>query len=277
MIPLLHDRAARAAAWLLAAAAACPLIATSTLAQAQPQAQVEAPSRARAPGKVSAIPAGAPEKVVTIQGISEYRLGNGLRVLLGPDSSRPMVTMNLVYQVGSRHEGPGEAGMAHLLEHMLFKGTEAHPDPKQEFSRRGMRWNGTTSYDRTNYYAQFTPGRQDQQWLLGWFADTMSNLRITADQLDGERPVVRNEMQSSENRPQRILYQQLMGAAYEFHPYGRTVIGTETDLAHVQPAQLEDFYHRYYRPDNAVLIITCLLYTSPSPRDKRQSRMPSSA
>jgi len=264
LIPLLHDRAARAAASLLSAALGCSLIAASALAQAQStaqpqaqsQAQIQAPSRAAAPGKVAAAPAAAPEKVVTVEGISEYRLDNGLRVLLGPDSARPMVTMNLVYQVGSRHEGPGEAGMAHLLEHMLFKGTEAHPDPKQEFSRRGMRWNGTTSYDRTNYYAQFTPGREDQQWLLGWFADTMNNLRITAEQLDGERPVVRNEMQSSENRPQRILYQQLMSAAYEFHPYGRTVIGTETDLAHVQPAQLEDFYHRYYRPDNAVLIIT---------------------
>jgi zinc protease len=119
-----------------------------------------------------------------------------------------------------------------------------------------MRWNGTTSYDRTNYYGQFLPDRADQQWMLGWFADTMSNLRITAEQLDGERPVVRNEMQSSENRPQRLLYQQLMSAAYQFHPYGRTVIGTESDLANVQPAQLQDFYHRYYRPDNAVLIVT---------------------
>ena len=119
--------------------------------------------------------------------------------------------MNLVYRVGSRHEGSGEAGMAHLLEHMLFKGTAAYPDPKKEFTERGMRWNGTTSYDRTNYYAQFTASPQDERWMLGWFADTMSNIRITAEQLDSERPVVRNEMQSSENRPQRLLFQQLMG------------------------------------------------------------------
>jgi zinc protease len=197
-----------------------------------------------------------PEKIITIEGITEYRLDNGLRVLLGPDDSKPTVTMNLVYRVGSRHEGAGEAGMAHLLEHMLFKGTEAVPDPKREFTDRGMRWNGTTSYDRTNYYAQFTAGQQDQEWLLRWFADTMSNVRITADKLDSERPVVRNEMQSSENRPQRVLQQQLMGTAYAFHPYGRSVIGTESDLAGVQPAQLQDFYRRYYRPDNAVLIVT---------------------
>ena len=197
-----------------------------------------------------------PEKVIAIEGITEYRLHNGLRALLGPDSSKPTVTMNMVYQVGSRHEGAGEAGMAHLLEHMLFKGTEAVPDPKSEFTRRGMHWNGSTSYDRTNYFARFAANERDQDWLLDWFADTMSNITITAQQLDGERPVVRNEMQSSENRPERMLHQQLMGTAYEFHPYGRTVIGNASDLASVQPAQLQSFYRRYYRPDNAVLIIT---------------------
>ena len=204
----------------------------------------------------AAAPLPPPEKIITIEGITEYRLQNGLRVLLGPDSSKPTVTMNLVYQVGSRHEGPGEAGMAHLLEHMLFKGTEAVADPKSAFTRRGMRWNGSTSYDRTNYYAHFAASQENQDWLLAWFADTMSNIRITAEQLDGERPVVRNEMQSSQNRPERMLHQQLMGTAYEFHPYGRTVIGNESDLAGVQPAQLQAFYQRYYRPDNAVLVIT---------------------
>lgn len=198
----------------------------------------------------------SPEKIITIEGITEYRLANGLRLLLGPDASKPTVTMNLVYQVGSRHEGAGEAGMAHLLEHMIFKGTEAVPDPKREFTDRGMRWNGTTSYDRTNYYAQFNADRRDQRWMLDWFADTMTHIRITADKLDSERPVVINEMQSSENRPQRVLQQQLMSTAYAFHPYGRTVIGNESDLAGVQPAQLQDFYRRYYRPDNAVLIVT---------------------
>ena len=201
---------------------------------------------------------------MTVEGVTEYRLANGLTVLLGPDASKPTMSINLVYRVGSRHEGPGEAGMAHLLEHMLFKGTEKTPDPKQEFARRGMRWNGTTSYDRTNYYAQFSASETDRDWMLGWLADTMTQVRITADRLDGERPVVRNEMQSSENRPQRVLYQQLMGAAYEFHPYGRAVIGNESDLNSVQPAQLQSFYHRYYRPDNAVLIVTGQFETAPT-------------
>src|SRR5690606_39077744 len=113
-------------------------------------AQASEPS-ARAATPVST----EPQKLATIAGVTEYLLPNGLRVLTSRDRSQPTVTMNLVYQVGSRHEGAGEAGMAHLLEHMLFKGTEATPDPKREFSRRGMRWNATTSYDRTNYFARF--------------------------------------------------------------------------------------------------------------------------
>ena len=244
-----------AAACLLSATAAFALTPRVATAQSEaPPAQAARPSNPSAAS--AALPPGEPEKIITVQGITEYRLGNGLRVLLGADGSKPTATMNLVYRVGSRHEGPGEAGMAHLLEHMLFKGTDAVPDPKREFTSRGMRWNGTTSYDRTNYYAQFTAGREDQEWMLAWFADTMKNIRITPAKLDGERPVVRNEMQSSENRPSRVLYQQLMGAAYEFHPYGRSVIGNESDLASVQPEQLQRFYERYYRPDNAVLIVT---------------------
>ncbi len=214
-------------------------------------AQASEPS-ARAATPVST----EPQKLATIAGVTEYLLPNGLRVLTSRDRSQPTVTMNLVYQVGSRHEGAGEAGMAHLLEHMLFKGTEATPDPKREFSRRGMRWNATTSYDRTNYFARFNHDVDHAAWLLGWFADTMSNVRIDAEKLDSERPVVRNEMQASENRPQQLLYQQLMSTAYDFHSYGRAVIGNVSDLANVRPQRLQAFYERYYRPDNAVLIVT---------------------
>ena len=197
-----------------------------------------------------------PQKIVTIAGVTEYLLPNGLRVLMSQDRSQPTVTMNLVYRVGSRHEGSGEAGMAHLLEHMLFKGTEATPYPKREFSRRGMRWNATTSYDRTNYFGRFNQNPDDAAWLLGWFADTMSTVRIDAQKLDSERPVVRNEMQASENRPQQLLYQQLMSTAYDFHSYGRPVIGSASDLDNVRASRLQAFYERFYRPDNAVLVVT---------------------
>src|SRR5690349_4525998 len=95
---------------------------------------------------------GAPQKVTAVEGITEYRLENGLQVLLYRDSSRPTVTVNLTVLVGSRHEGYGEAGMAHLLEHMLFKGTENHPKIFQLLTARGAQFNGSTSDDRTNYF-----------------------------------------------------------------------------------------------------------------------------
>ncbi|MDO5103261.1 MAG: pitrilysin family protein [Lautropia sp.] len=195
-------------------------------------------------------------EITQIAGITEYRLKNGLTVLLGPDESKPTITINLTYKVGSRQEGPGEAGMAHLLEHMLFKGTAKTPDPKKELTRRGIEWNGTTWYDRTNYFGEFNASDSTRDWMLGWLADTMTNIRIDAAKLKSERPVVINEMQAGENRPSTVLYQQLMNTAYGFHPYGRSVIGVESDLDTVSPANLQAFYQQYYRPDNAVLIIT---------------------
>src|SRR6516164_358261 len=97
-------------------------------------------------------PAAAPTKVASVEGITEYRLDNGLRVLLFPDPSRPKVTVNLTILVGSRHEGYGETGMAHLLEHMVFKGTPQHPDVPKALRDHGAEFNGSTWLDRTNYY-----------------------------------------------------------------------------------------------------------------------------
>ena len=93
--------------------------------------------------------------VTTVEGITEYQLENGLRVLLFPDPSKPQITVNITYMVGSRHEGYGETGMAHLLEHLLFQGTPNHPEITQELSERGAQPNGTTSVDRTNYFEIF--------------------------------------------------------------------------------------------------------------------------
>ena len=90
------------------------------------------------------------QKVVTVEGVTEYRLANGLRVLLFPDSSKPTITVNMTYLVGSRHEGYGETGMAHLLEHLMFKGSKNYPEPTKEFTRRGFKMNGSTWLDRTN-------------------------------------------------------------------------------------------------------------------------------
>jgi zinc protease len=204
----------------------------------------------------AAIPAGI-TKVTSVEGITEYRLDtNGLRILLAPDESKPTTTVNMTYLVGSRHENYGETGMAHLLEHMLFKGTPTMPNALGEFSKRGLQANGTTTVDRTNYYASFAANPDTLAWYLNWQADAMINASIKREDLDTEMTVVRNEMESGENNPFRILMQKMLSIAYQWHNYGKSTIGARTDVENVDISQLRAFYKTHYQPDNAVLIVT---------------------
>ena len=133
------------------------------------------------------------EQVTSVEGITEYRLQNGLGVLLFPDSTKPTVTVNITYKVGSRHEGYGEKGMAHLLEHLLFKGTPTRPSISQELTERGARANGTTWYDRTNYYETVHSTDDNLRWALGLEADRMINANVAKSDLVSEFSVVRSE------------------------------------------------------------------------------------
>ena len=197
----------------------------------------------------------APQKFATIEGVSEYRLDNGLRLLLVPDSSIDTVTVHITYMVGSRHEGYGEKGMAHLLEHMLFKGTPLHPRLKEEFSSRGVRYNGTTSYDRTNYFGTLAATVANLDWALGVEADRMVNAFVRREDLDSEMTVVRNEFESGENNPGRVLRQRMMQLSFPWHNYGNSVIGSRSDIENVPIERLRAFYRTFYQPDNAVLIV----------------------
>src|SRR6202167_2360527 len=129
------------------------------------------------------------EKKATVGGITEYDYANGLRVLLFPDPSSPKVTVNMTYLVGSRFEGYGETGMAHLLEHMNFIRSTHNRDIKQELTGHGAQWNGTTDYDRTNYYETVNASDENLQWALGLEAERMVNMRIEKDLLDTEMTV----------------------------------------------------------------------------------------
>jgi zinc protease len=197
----------------------------------------------------------AQTKVTSVEGIAEYRLDNGMRILLFPDASKPTVTVNVTYLVGSRHEGYGESGMAHLLEHMLFKGTTRHPDVKTEIRDHGGDFNGTTSYDRTNYFETMPATDENLRWALDMESDRMVNSRVSRQDLDSEMTVVRNEFERGENSPARILEERVVSTAYLWHSYGRSTIGSRSDIEHVPIERLQAFYHNYYQPDNAVLIV----------------------
>ena len=150
----------------------------------------------RMPAQRPAAPDAPPVKATkgpTVEGITEYTLPNGLRFLLFPDSSKPTTTVNMTYLVGSRYEGYGETGMAHLLEHMVFKGAPKHRNIPQELTEHGSRPNGTTAFDRTNYFETFPASAENLDWALDLEADRMVNSFIAKQDLESEMTVVRNE------------------------------------------------------------------------------------
>jgi zinc protease len=202
----------------------------------------------------STLPEGV-TKVTSVEGISEYRLNNGLRVLIFPDPSKPTITVNITYLVGSRYEGAGEGGMAHLLEHMLFKGSTRHTNIPQELTEHGAQPNGQTSWDRTNYFETFKATEENLKWALDLESDRMVNSFVKKSDFDKEFSVVRNEFEAGENQPFSVLFEHTMGAAYLAHSYGRPVIGNKSDVERVPIDKLQDFYHKYYQPDNAVLTV----------------------
>ncbi len=196
--------------------------------------------------------------VSTIEGISEYRLPNGLQVLLVPDSSKPTVTVNMTVLVGSRQEGYGEAGMAHLLEHMLFKGTPSFSGPKEipnALHKRGADYNASTDVDRTNYHETLPATDANLEFAIRLEADRLINSYVHAADLKSEMTVVRSEFEAGENSPEGILIQRMMSAAFDWHSYGRSTIGNKSDIERVPIEKLQEFYHRHYQPENTVLII----------------------
>jgi zinc protease len=197
----------------------------------------------------------APVKVVSIEGVTEYRLANGARVLLFPEVSRPTVTVNMTVLVGSRNEGYGETGMAHLLEHMVFKGTPNHPLVPKALRDHGASFNGTTNDDRTNYFETMPANDKNLEFGIALECDRLVNSFVKRDDLISEMPVVRNEFERGENSPAAILGQRIRAAAYEWHNYGKSTIGNRSDIERVPIENLQAFYRKFYQPDNVVLIV----------------------
>jgi zinc protease len=194
-------------------------------------------------------------QVTTVEGIAEYRLDNGLRVLLFRDPSNARITVNMTYLVGSVDESYGETGMAHLLEHMLFKGSTKFPDILAAIRSRGAQFNGTTSWDRTNYFETFEANEANLEWALDLESDRMLNAFVAQRDLDTEMTVVRNEFEQGENSPIGVLYERVLSTAYLWHGYGKSPIGSRSDIENVPIERLQAFYKRHYQPDNAVLVI----------------------
>lgn len=196
-----------------------------------------------------------PTLVTNVEGIKEYSLPNGLKILLLPDAAQSNVVVNIVYGVGSRHEGYGESGMAHLLEHMLFKKSSKFNDIKKSIADKGAQANGTTWYDRTNYYEVLPASDDNLKWALEMEADRMTTAKILQSDLDTEFSVVRNEFEIGENSHDRVLMERILSSAYLWHNYGKSTIGSKEDIERVPASKLKVFYEKYYQPNNATLIV----------------------
>ncbi|MEP6700002.1 MAG: pitrilysin family protein [Bacteroidota bacterium] len=197
----------------------------------------------------------ASKLITTVEGIKEYELSNGLRVLLMPDESQTNIAVNIVYKVGSRHEGYGETGMAHLIEHMLFKQCKKFTDIKKAIADKGASANGTTWYDRTNYYEILSSSDENLRWAIDMEADRMVNSKILPEELKKEFSVVRNEFEIGENNSSGVLNERILSTMYLWHNYGKSTIGSKEDIERVKAENLKVFYKKYYQPDNAVLLI----------------------
>src|SRR5215471_16655863 len=199
--------------------------------------------------------AGPPKKVASVEGITEYQFDNGLRLLLFPDKSQSKVTVNMTVLVGSRQEGYGETGMAHLLEHMVFKGTPRHTNIPKALQEHGAQFNGSTSSDRVNYFETLAASDENLEFAISLEADRLVNSTIKKEDLDSEMTVVRNEFERGENSPQNILRQRIEEVAYDWHNYGKPTIGNRSDIERVPVENLRAFYRRFYQPDNVVLVV----------------------
>lgn len=225
------------------------------------------PNTAPATNTISAKQANGAVKVTSVEGITEYKLSNGMRVILFPDASKPTITTNIIYMVGSRHENYGETGMAHLLEHLLFKPSanfgikKGTKTPVEVLNGTGAEFNGTTWYDRTNYYATFPANEDNLRQMLALEADRMVNAAIDQNDLwntktqKGEMTVVRNEFEIGESDPIGVTTERIQAVAFDWHNYGKSTIGARSDIEQVNIPRLRAFYKKYYQPDNATLIV----------------------
>jgi len=188
--------------------------------------------------------------------VSEFRLANGLDVVVIPDRRTPVVTHMLWYRIGSADETPGKSGLAHFLEHLMFKGTEKNPAGRfsQVVATIGGQENAFTSQDYTAYFQRVTKDKLEQ--VMTFEADRMTGLHLTDEVVLPERDVVLEERRMrTDNDPSAQLSEALSAALYVNHPYGRPIIGWMHEIQQLSRESALDFYRRFYTPNNAVLIL----------------------
>ncbi|MCA9803666.1 MAG: insulinase family protein [Cyanobacteria bacterium HKST-UBA02] len=198
------------------------------------------------------------ERVSDVKHVTEYRMANGLKVVLAENHIAPVITLLVLYKVGSRNEGVGYTGATHFLEHMLFKGTKKHNIEKGNgidnlLTQIGAYWNATTWFDRTSYF-EVVPS-EFLELCIKLESDRMRNLLLRQSDRDSEMSVVRNELERGENYPEEALEKELYAIAFREHPYHHPTIGWRSDVEGVPLDRLKRFYDTFYWPNNATVIL----------------------
>jgi len=193
--------------------------------------------------------------IKSFAGIDEYQLDNGMKILLKPNKNTPMISWQVWYKVGSRNESPTLTGLAHYLEHIMFKGTQVFGKGQiaQSIQLKGGVFNAFTGDDYTAYFENFSP--ENLELAIRLEADRMRNSRIDHDEVELERSVIVSELEGNKNSPQNILYETLRTTAFDVHNYKNPVIGWRSDLDNINSKKMREFYDTYYSPDNAVAIL----------------------
>jgi zinc protease len=224
------------------------LIASGLLAPLSSSAVTGSPPLAETDG-LRAIP------VRTLEGIDEYRLPNGLQVLLVPDPSKPVVTAQLTVRAGSLEDPAGASGAMHVLEHLMFRARGGQGPAYAAIAQRGIRANATTTHDRTTFFASFAADADVQRWYLGWLAGAFADGKIEPEHVTGELGPVRNEMQGAQGWALGVAIETAMWALYAGEGYGRAPIGRLADIESLDASRLMALRALHYRPDNATLIV----------------------
>ncbi len=193
--------------------------------------------------------------IKSFAGISEYQLDNGLKILLKPNTDVPLLSWQVWYKVGSRNEPLNLTGIAHYLEHIMFKGTQtfAKGEIAQVIQLKGGVFNAFTSDDYTAYFENFAPDQLELAIKIE--SDRMQNSRLNAEEINLERSVIVSELEGNRNDPNNILYETLRATAYQVHTYRNPVIGWRDDLENINAENMREFYENYYYPDNATAIL----------------------
>ncbi|WP_139974552.1 pitrilysin family protein [Ochrobactrum sp. CGA5] len=226
---------------------ALPLASGAVRAESQPATAIESqPAAERAT---------LPE-IIQSDGVSHFKLSNGLEVVVIPDHRAPVVTQMIWYHVGSADEAPGVSGIAHFLEHLMFKGTKNHP--AGEFSAKvasiGGQENAFTSYDYTAYFQRVSP--EALEMVMQFESDRMENLVLNEEAVKTERDVILEERRMRvDSNPASMLMENTDAVLFYNHPYRKPVIGWQQEMEKLSLKNAIDFYQQYYTPNNATLVI----------------------